>query len=255
MIRAGEGEPLVLLHGVTGSERMWQQVVPLLAASHDTVALTALGHAGGPRAHGRVTIAAVVDDIERQLDELGFDCPHLAGNSMGGWVALELARRGRARSVCALSPAGCWIAGTAGHRRSRTKLRRVVALTRATRPILPTIARAAAVRRIALRDNARHGDRVAPADLVALADDLLRCAVRDDLLSTPEQLEPLDPLPCPVLLAWSGCDRIFPPAVNGARARELFPSATYRELPGVGHVPMFDDPALVAAAILDATTS
>ena len=59
-----------------------------------------------------VRIADLVDDVERILDEHVIDRPHVAGNSLGGWMALELARRGRARTVCALSPAGTWAAGT-----------------------------------------------------------------------------------------------------------------------------------------------
>ena len=88
-----------------------------------------------------------------------------------------------------------------------------------------------------------------------LADDLLGCAVRGDLLGTHDQLTPMDPLPCPVLLAWSAKDRIFPPDIYGAHARRLFPGAEWRLLGGVGHVPMLDDPALVAGTILDAVSS
>jgi pimeloyl-ACP methyl ester carboxylesterase len=98
-IRAGRGEPLLLLHGVTGSARMWKHVVPLLAPHHDVIAPTALGHRGGKRAERRpVRVTDVVDDVERCIDEYGFDRVHLAGNSLGGWVALELARRGRGLS-------------------------------------------------------------------------------------------------------------------------------------------------------------
>lgn len=251
MIRDGTGDPLVLLHGVMGSERMWRDVVPLLAPHHDTIALTALGHRGGPPAGPATTIADVVDDVERQLDALAIGRPHLAGNSMGGWVALELARRGRARSVCALSPAGFWSPGGEG-RDDRTRgLRRVVRMTRAGRPVLPLVARSGTLRRLVMRDNALHGDRIAPRAMVELADDLLGCTVRDDLLATTEHMEHLADPGCPVVLAWSAHDRIFPPHVNGTRARELVPGATYHELPGVGHVPMLDDPGLVAATILD----
>jgi pimeloyl-ACP methyl ester carboxylesterase len=104
-----------------------------------------------------------------------------------------------------------------------------------------------------MRDTAEHGDRLTPAEVIDLADDLLACTASDDLLATVEQLAPLDPLPCPVVLAWSAYDRVFPPAINGKNARELVPQAEYRELPGVGHVPMLDDPELVASVILDTT--
>ena len=124
MLREGTGESIVLLHGVMNSEAIWSAVVPLLATRYETIVPTALGHRGGRSPTRRpVRIADVVDDAEVSLDALGLKTAHLAGNSMGGWVALELARRGRARSVCALSPAGTWEPGTSAHSRSRRALR------------------------------------------------------------------------------------------------------------------------------------
>jgi pimeloyl-ACP methyl ester carboxylesterase len=116
--------------------------------------------------------------------------------------------------------------------------------------MLPVAARSATVRRLALRDNAAHGERVAVEELIDLADDLIGCVVRDDLLRTREELAPLDPPPCPVTLAWSERDRILPLDLNGARARTLVPGARWVVLPDVGHVPMLDDPQLVADTIL-----
>jgi pimeloyl-ACP methyl ester carboxylesterase len=249
LLRAGAGEPLLLLHGVTGSARMWQRVIPLLAPHHDVIAPTALGHCGGPVAErGPVSIRDIVDDAERLLDRLGFERAHLAGNSMGGWVALELARRGRARSVCALSPAGAW------QREDRSKASRKLLLarnrSREGRFMLPLLARSARFRRWALRDSAVRGDLVTRDELLGLVNDMVGCAAADDLLQTQEALTLLVP-DCPVTLAWSGEDRIFPVALNGARAQVLVPSARFTVLPNVGHVPMLDDPELVARTILE----
>ena len=104
-----EKSPLVLLHGATFSGRIWQDIVPLLSEHHDVHAPTLLGHRGGPAIQRRAArVSDMVDAAERYLDEHGLARPHLAGNSLGGWVAIELARRGRAASVCAFSPAGFW---------------------------------------------------------------------------------------------------------------------------------------------------
>jgi pimeloyl-ACP methyl ester carboxylesterase len=250
-LRAGRGEPLLLLHGVTGSSAMWRRVLPLLSPHHDVIAPTALGHRGGAPVKLRPTqIEHVVDDAERSIDELGFQRVHLAGNSMGGWVALELARRDRALSVCALSPAGVWV--THGGQRAASKLRLALTMTRRSRGILPWLAQSALFRRWALRDNAAHGERVSRAELLELADDLLGCAVSEDIFSSSEQLMPLCPS-CPVTVAWSSADRIFPVRIHAARARELVPDAHFMLLDGVGHVPMLDDPQLVAATILGST--
>ena len=103
--REGEGQPLALLHGIGSRWQMWRPVLPALAAEHDVVALDLPGFGASPMPPagtpaGVDSLCALVADF---LDELGLDRPHLAGNSLGGLIALELARRGRARSVCAIS--------------------------------------------------------------------------------------------------------------------------------------------------------
>jgi pimeloyl-ACP methyl ester carboxylesterase len=250
-LRMGSGEPLVLLHGVLGASLMWRHVMPLLATQHSVIALAALGHQGGHPSHERPTrIQHVVDDAERALDALGLQRVHLAGNSMGGWVALELCRRGRARSVCALSPAGMWDASNRS--RSRLQLQATLKIARMTRPLLRWGAGSAAIRRLALRDCAVHGERTSPSELIALADAMLECAVAEGLLSTTEQFAELS-ASCPTTVAWSACDRIFPlvPFADSARRRVL--GAQHLVLDDVGHVPMLDNPRLVADTILDTT--
>jgi len=251
MIREGTGEPLVLLHGVLCSERVWRRVVPYLTPHHDVIALTALGHRGGNIAKPSTTISDLVDDIEATLDRLGVEKAHLAGNSMGGWMAIELARRGRAKSVCALSPAGCWDRSTGDQHHIVDKLRSIEKLTERTRWALPALARIGIVRRFAMRDNAVRGDRLTSQEVIDMADDLLGCHARDDLLRITDKLTPLDLLPCPMMLAWSECDEVIPPDVNGVHARTLFPQAEWRVLPKVGHIPMADNPKLVADTILE----
>jgi pimeloyl-ACP methyl ester carboxylesterase len=248
-LSAGSGDAIVLLHGVLGSPQMWKHVLPPLAATHRAIALAALGHRGGrPRPSHAVGIQDMVDDAERSLDQLGLDRPHLAGNSMGGWIALELCRRGRARSVCALSPAGMWMSDLAFP--GRAKLRFTIRTTRLTHKLLPALAHYAWVRRFALRDTAAHGERVAPEALIDAADAVLRCTVGDDLLSTSELCQPLE-ASCPIDMLWPEYDRIFPIGRFLATGRERVAGARHLMLDGIGHVPMFDDPQRVARAILD----
>jgi len=234
------------------SARVWDGVRPLLDTHHEVAALTTLGHRGGATASRRpVTLRDLVDDAERALDERGLDRPHVAGNSLGGWMAIELARRGRARTVSAFSPAGSWAAGTEEQAAGVRKIRKAIVLARLSRPLPMTVLmRSPTVRRMTLRDVARHGDRLTAAQAVETTRDLLGCAIIGDLLGIDDELAPLDPLPCPVRLAWSGDDAILPVAVNGAVARARLPSARFEVLPGVGHVPMIDDSASVARVIL-----
>jgi pimeloyl-ACP methyl ester carboxylesterase len=245
-------ETLVLLHGLTMSGRAWHTTRPFLTNDFDVVTPTALGHAGGRTPEDRpIKIADVVDDAERTLDELQIDRAHLAGNSMGGWVALELARRGRATTVTALSPAGTWDPTSREHKRTRNALARAGTDSRRTRALLPLVLHLAPIRRFAMRSTSADGARIAPREILAAVDDLLGCTVLDDLLTTTEALPPLDldPTTTPITVAWSGADALLLPGVNGVLAQQLIPGANHIILSGVGHVPMLDDPALVAATI------
>ena len=125
-------------------------------------------------------------------------------------------------------------------------------MARLSRPLPMTLVlRSATVRRLTLRDVAEHADRLTAAQAAESTRDLLDCEVLEDILTTTEEIAPLDPLPCPITLAWSGEDALLPVAVNGAAARQRLPNARFVVLPGLGHVPMVDDPATVARTILE----
>lgn len=255
MIREGSGEPLVLLHGILGSELRWTRVVPLLAPEFDTIATTALGHRGGLEPWERpLTVPQLVDGAERQLDELGLDRPHLAGNSLGSWIALELARRGRARSVCALCPAGFW--DEEEHRVERDRVFRLLLDARRDarrgRHVAPQLARSKRFRRWAMRDACVHGDRLTREEFVETLLDTNACDVAEELIKPGTNLEPLPDPSCPITIAWGEHDAFFPPEVYRERGEELFPTARVVVLEGVGHVPMSDDPELIADTIRDA---
>jgi pimeloyl-ACP methyl ester carboxylesterase len=110
LLLGGSGTPLVLPHGLSGTWRVWTPILPLVETHHAVFALTLPGHAGGPPlpAEDPPSVAALVDGVAAELDRLGIDKAHFAGNSLGGWISLELARRGRARSVVLFGPAGAW---------------------------------------------------------------------------------------------------------------------------------------------------
>src|SRR5881628_3218171 len=114
--RGGCGPPFVCLHGFLDTWRMWELVLPALERRHDVLAPTLAGHAGGPPLDGTLTDGTLADAIERAMDEAGFATAHLVGNSLGGYVAFQLAARGRARSVVALAPAGGWASGDRSYR-------------------------------------------------------------------------------------------------------------------------------------------
>ena len=262
LYRAGHGEPLVLVHGFTATWRCWRPVIADLVPRFEVLAPTLHGHAGGPPppdgpAH---SIAHAADHFESLLDEHGVTTAHFAGNSMGGALSLEMAKRGRARSVVAISPGGGWEAhDSAEAERIIRWFARNQKLARATERHTPRLMRRPGVRRLALRDVMTRGDQVPPQEAVDLAWSSIRCTVVEDVFATirsgTARLVDLDRIDCPVLIAWGERDRILPMARHADRFRREIPGAEFRVLPGVGHTPMWDAPHVVASLIADFATA
>src|SRR5947209_10480681 len=107
--RTGEGEPLLLLHGTGSSRGVWKPVIPLLSRERDVIAVDLPGHGDSPLVGGiQASPIGYAPLVAATLDRLGLENVDVAGNSMGAWTGLELAKLGRARSVVALAPAGLW---------------------------------------------------------------------------------------------------------------------------------------------------
>ena len=106
----GDKPVLLLLHGIGGTWSIWTPVIALLESRFRIVAPTLPGHHGGPAyaGQGPATVAGIAEQLLAMLHARGIHAAHVAGNSLGGWLSMELARRGFARSVVALSPAGGW---------------------------------------------------------------------------------------------------------------------------------------------------
>ncbi|MHB8695192.1 MAG: alpha/beta fold hydrolase [Solirubrobacteraceae bacterium] len=258
LYRAGEGEPVVLLHGFTGHWRHWRPVLADLVARYEVIAPTLSGHNGGPAypsGMGLEKVADAGDSLERHLDELAVGTAHFVGNSMGGALALELAKRGRARSVVAFSPGGGWEPSGPEPEQIARFFARQMRIVRASRKQIPRLMRRPAARKLAMRDIMRHGELIAPADAVDLSLDPLGCTIVGDVLASLRagraHVEDLDQVAAPTLIAWAELDRILPLATCSARFRREIPNAEFRVLPRVGHVPMWDDTRLVVKTITE----
>src|SRR4051812_44404265 len=216
--RAGEGEPLILLHGFTATWRCWLPVLAELVPRFDVFAPTLHGHDGGPQLpEPRVanTVEQAATHVEMLLDEANVDTAHFAGNSMGGALALELAKRGRARSVVAISPGGGW-------RRDDTKeAERIIKwfklnqrLAHWVDPRAEQILSRPGARTLAFRDVMTRGDLVPTREAVQLVRSSIRCTVVDDVFATIRSgealLSGLDRIDVPVLVVWGSQDRILP---------------------------------------------
>lgn len=250
-IRLGAGEPLVLIHGLGDRCRTWSAVMPELARFHDVIAIDLPGFGDSPDDGTGPTVEAQADRVERFFAELGLDRPHVAGNSMGGGIALELARHGSVATATAVSPVGFWT-----HReRSYCQLvfKAIMPTFRALRPIAPTIFASAAGRNATLGIAYSRPANVTPGAAIDLVDCVLgaeqRVAECRDAFDeyTFHDAQELDGTP--VTVAWGDRDLLLLYR-QAARAARVLPNATHITLPGCGHVPCTDDPGMTAAALL-----
>ena len=241
--RAGSGPRVLLVHGLGGERHVWEPVWPALTARCDVLRIDLPGFgASDPLPAGSdVSPQGLARAVAAFLAEAGFDRPHVAGNSLGGWVALELARLGLARSVTALCPAGFWVRTQGpldpGPRRALMALRPLIGLTFA----FP------AVRRRVLGGVMVHPERLGYSASVRIASAYAgsRGYVEAQSAMRARRLEDGVGIDVPVTLAWAEHDRLVGPqrvALHPTRV-ELIRDA--------GHVPMWDAPERVTDLVLE----
>ncbi|WP_217912856.1 alpha/beta fold hydrolase [Miltoncostaea marina] len=255
--RGGAGPPLVCLHGFTDTWRTWELALPHLERRHEVLAPTLPGHAGGPPLDAEPGHDALLDAVERAMDAAGMATAHVAGNSLGGYLALRLAARGRARTVVAFAPAGGWEPADAAFTRM---LQGFVARQREVRAMAPqadALVATPAGRRRATSLITERSDHI-PAGLIV--HQLLGVAACRDVGPMVEAAlrdgYPLDAaaVDCPVRVVWGTRDRLLPLPAAAARLRHrLLPHADWVELDDVGHCPQLDVPLEAAELILGLT--
>jgi pimeloyl-ACP methyl ester carboxylesterase len=246
--------PLLLLHGFMDSPRTWDLVLPALEREHEVLAPALIGHVGGPPADGELNAELLVDGVERVIEDAGFDTVHVAGNSLGGYLALKLAERGRARSVVAFAPAGGWLdeswhdtLALQRHLHERTK----AAVPRAAEILSTPEGRRIATRYLTV--NYQH----IPVDL--LEHQLLgvaACTAVEPMIEAAHRNGwPLDAerVTCPLRIVWGTEDRLLPWPAAAERHRAAFVHADWVVLDGVGHSPQLDIPLEAAQLILGFT--
>jgi pimeloyl-ACP methyl ester carboxylesterase len=249
--RVGSGPPLVLLHGVGHHWQAWQPVLELLARDFEVLAcdLPGFGRSEALAPGVDPTVPAYADAFVRWFAEQRLERPHVAGHSMGGAIALELADRGAVASATALSPAGFWT--RAERRFCQLSLGVLARIPRPLRPGVVRLARTRPGRAALFAQLCAHPARI-PADEVTSA--LL------DVWAAPSFLGALDAFSryryaapaqaagVPVIVAWAARDRLLPYRLQAPRARRELPAARHVVL-GAGHIPFTDDSAAVAEVI------
>ena len=249
--REGTGPPLLLLHGVGHHWQAYRPVIERLRGEFDLIACDSPGFGrSAPLPSGiEPTITSYADAFEWFLAELGLERPHVAGNSMGGAIGLELARRRAVRSVTAFSPAGFWT--PAERRFCQLSLSALGGVPAPARPAIEAAARTRLGRVALFSQTFGYPARLPAEEAIATLRDAWAAPALTAALAAfdsysferPEELRNM-----PVTIAWGIRDRLLPYRTQAARARRLLPLATHLTL-GAGHVPFYDDPAAAAAAI------
>jgi pimeloyl-ACP methyl ester carboxylesterase len=249
---------MVCLHGFVDTWRTWELVLPALERRHDVFAPTLAGHAGGPPIEGEVTDTALVDAVERQMDEAGIETAHLVGCSLGGYLALQLAARGRAETVVALAPAGGWAPGDESFRDTLAFFTTMQDLLRAAVPHAEAI--------LSTREGRRRATEFATVDFEHIPTDLLAHQMRGAVMCTAavpliEYAEregwslDAEKIACPVRIVWGTADRLLPWPAAAARFRnDWLPLADWVVLDDVGHALQMDVPLETSQLILDFTS-
>jgi pimeloyl-ACP methyl ester carboxylesterase len=250
--RSGEGDPVVLIHGVGSFGRAWKPVIAAMRGERDVIALDLPGFGGSPTLPIGVApdARALADAVADFLSDLGIESPVVGGNSLGGWVALELARRGRARAVVGVSPAG--FATPPESAMGRAQL--LSAFRSAQfRGLSEELLRRPRGRALALGNLVGHPARTPAAEAIAATRNLAASTAFTGTVNTitRDRFSGGDEIGVPVTLVWGTRDMILFPWQARRALREL-PRARLVPLPGAGHVPMWDEPEAIARELLSA---
>lgn len=255
--RHGSGPPLVLIHGIGARRGAWDPVVGRLAAEREVIPidLPGFGESAPLPAGVTPTVEAYVDAVQAFFAEAGLERPHVAGNSMGGGIALELARRDAVASAAALSPIGFW--SKAENAYGQVVLRTTAFLSRHAGALIERGLGSAAGRALLVGHMFGRPGRVDPE---AAREDVRQLAAAPGWDGALAQLRRYDFTdgaalePVPVTIGWGTRDRLLLP-VQARRAQAALPHARHVPLDRCGHLPMSDDPKGVAELLLVASAA
>jgi pimeloyl-ACP methyl ester carboxylesterase len=252
--REGSGDPLVLIHGIGSRWEIWKPQLERLASEREVFAIDLPGFGASPRPPegtppGVESLTRLVSEF---LDRLGLDRPHVAGNSLGGWVSLELAKLGRARSATGLSPAGFHNDREAIYQRAL--LRSAFAASPLVTPRADALMKPTLGRILSMKAFFQRPERIPPADAAATWRGLHGATWFPETLDaiTTQRFGGGEEITVPVTIAWGEHDHLLLPR-QARRAQRAIPHARVLTLTGCGHVPTYDDPEQVASVLLEAS--
>ena len=255
--RRGSGAPLVLVHGLGSRWQVWRPLLDQLGRQRDVISIDLPGFGASPEDPAlTVGVRGYAQRVAGFIDELGLGAPEVAGNSMGGGIALELGRMGVASAVTAFSPIGFW--STAGVRWCEAVFTVSRASLRPIRHRLPALATQPTVRAALAGVFIGKPRQLDPQTLLADVDGLLDCPGLPGALATFRRYDLRNPdqdwgklRDIPTTIAWGNRDALLTYKTQSARARRALPWARHLTLHKCGHVPFYDDPVQCANVLLD----
>ncbi|MCB0864527.1 MAG: alpha/beta fold hydrolase [Solirubrobacterales bacterium] len=245
----GAGPPLLLVHGLGASLRIWDPQVARLARERDVIAVDMPGFGDSPLLTGgeSPTPWALAAALARLCDELGIERPHVAGNSLGGWVAIEMAKRDEVSTLCLISPAGLW------RRPLGPRARDTRGVAKRLKPLVGPLVRSRRGREALLRTTAARPALIPPGEARELITtwidapgyDAANAEMRAHICTD------LDRVAVPTTIAWGEHDRLLSPA----RPERRPPGSRFLILDECGHTPNWDEPELIAELLLEASAA
>jgi pimeloyl-ACP methyl ester carboxylesterase len=253
-VRRGGGEPLLLIHGIGGDWRTWEPLLDRLAAERDVIAIDVPGFGGSPPLAAGLrpstpALAAAVGEFVRE--HIGDEPVDVAGHSMGGWIALELAKLGRVRRAVPIAPAGFWTRGEAKF--GGATLRLIAGLGRNHTPLLERGFARPRSRAALIAGQFGHPDRVPAHAVRRMNQTLVGATGYDDTLAAmnSDRFSGGGEVRIPVTIVWGTRDRLLLPRQAPRAAREI-PGSELVWIEGGGHFAHWDDPETVAGIVLAA---
>lgn len=245
VIELGDGPPLLFVHGLSGCWQNWLENMPSFARTHRVIAVDLPGFGASPMPRGDVSIPGYARFLEGVCDALSIDAAAVVGNSMGGFIASELAISSpqRVERLMLVSAAGI----SAEHlQRDRIMAGARIVAGIGTRAAArhERFARRPGLRKLALSFVVRHADRLS----APMAHELMSGSGKPAFLPAMEAImahpisRRLPQIACPTFVVWGRNDRVIP-ARDAKRFGELIPDVRVVVMPDTGHVPMIERPA------------
>jgi len=251
-VRGGAGEPLILVHGITTSSFIWDNLLPILGVRHDVVAIDLLGTGDSDRpVPADCSLAAHADRLMSFIDKLGLGRVHLVGHDIGGGIAQIISVRNPDR-IATLA-----LVNSVGY--DYWPVQPIVAFRT---PILRQLAMASldiGMLRLVIRRAVFHRERITPEIFDRIRNEIAvpksrraflnstRCLNNSDLTVIADDLKKL---PMPVLIVRGERDVYLSPEIGDRLHREI-PASKLVKVPDSGHYIQLDEPRLLAKTILE----